>query len=613
MVTEELKGKMIENLQKQHRKRIVWSMFWFDLAFFIIDVAFFFYYYITRDNVNEITPESYLPHWVLLPLVVNTTVLVIGYRCNYSSKIKEEQKNRIVSVAFVSQVGCMSVCHAVFTPAWLGPAIVALMTIVFMDEKLEFWLLWHNYVLAIGSAASIISEGDVDVSNYMQSLVVVLFIITLMHFLGRILQRYHAMTYDAIEKAYQEEALAKQERDEADRANEAKSSFLANMSHEIRTPINAVIGMNEMILRESSESAIRQYAYDAQSSANTLLGIINDILDFSKIESGKMEIIPVEYELARVVKDLVNMVEKRAADKGLELQVEVYPELPSKLYGDDVRMKQIITNLLTNAVKYTERGRVTLTVNGHIVEDRLQLYVCVEDTGIGIKQEDLDKLFSAFERIEEKRNRNIEGTGLGMSITTLLLNMMGSSLEVTSEYGKGSAFSFVLEQPIVDKTPIGNVLQKEEKKDTYHYQEAFTAPDAALLVVDDNKMNCKVFKALLKKTKVQVTECYSGAECLQLTETYKYDVIFLDHMMPELDGVETFHMLRSDSANLNLDTPVVVLTANAMSGAKEQYLADGFDAFLGKPIVPEELEHMLADMLPKELLVKQEEKGEQES
>ena len=606
MVTEELKGKMIENLQRQHRKRIVRGMFWFDLAFFMIDLAFFFYYYITGDNVNEVTPGNYLPRRVFLPCFINTIAFLLAFQYNYRSHSSDSLKNRMVSIMFVTQVGCMSVCHAVFTPIWLGPAIVALMTILFMDEKLDLWLLWYNYVLAIGSAVSIISEGDVDRSFYTQSLVVVLFIDTLTHFLGRILQRYHAMTYDAIEKAYQEEAIAKQERDEADRANEAKSSFLANMSHEIRTPINAVIGMNEMILRESSESAIRQYAYDARSSANTLLGIINDILDFSKIESGKMEIIPVEYELKHVVTELVNMIEKRAADKGLELQVEVYPELPSKLYGDDVRIKQIVTNLLTNAVKYTERGRVTLTVDGHMVQDQLQLYICVEDTGIGIKQEDLDKLFSAFERIEEKRNRNIEGTGLGMSITTLLLNMMGSSLEVFSVYGKGSSFSFVLEQQVVDNTPIGQLAQKEEEDASYQYKEAFTAPGARLLVVDDNKMNCKVFKALLKKTQVQVMECYSGAECLQLTEAYKYDLIFLDHMMPELDGVETFKLLRSDSANLNLDTPVVVLTANAMSGAKEQYLEEGFDAFLAKPIVPEDLEHMLADMLPKELLVKQE-------
>ena len=606
MVTEELKGKMIENLQRQHRKRIVRGMFWFDLAFFMIDLAFFFYYYITGDNVNEVTPGNYLPRRVFLPCFINTIAFLLAFQYNYRSHSSDSLKNRMVSIMFVTQVGCMSVCHAVFTPIWLGPAIVALMTILFMDEKLDLWLLWYNYVLAIGSAVSIISEGDVDRSFYTQSLVVVLFIDTLMHFLGRILQRYHAMTYDAIEKAYQEEAIAKQERDEADRANEAKSSFLANMSHEIRTPINAVIGMNEMILRESSESAIRQYAYDARSSANTLLGIINDILDFSKIESGKMEIIPVEYELKHVVTELVNMIEKRVADKGLELQVEVCPELPSKLYGDDVRIKQIVTNLLTNAVKYTERGRVTLTVDGHMVQDQLQLYICVEDTGIGIKQEDLDKLFSAFERIEEKRNRNIEGTGLGMSITTLLLNMMGSSLEVSSVYGKGSSFSFVLEQQVVDNTPIGQLAQKEEEDASYQYKEAFTAPGARLLVVDDNKMNCKVFKALLKKTQVQVMECYSGAECLQLTEAYKYDLIFLDHMMPELDGVETFKLLRSDSANLNLDTPVVVLTANAMSGAKEQYLEEGFDAFLAKPIVPEDLEHMLADMLPKELLVKQE-------
>lgn len=602
MVIEELKGKQIAHLQLQHRKRIVWNMFWFDLVFLIIDLAFFFYYYITGDNVNEVTPASYLPHWVLLPFFIDTAVLLIAYRSNYSTNFTERQKNRIVSVMFVSQVGCMSVCHAVFTPAWLGSAIVALMTIVFMDEKLERGLLWYNYVLAIVSAISIIQEGDVDVSEYLQSLVVVLFIITLVHFLGRNLQRYHIMTYDAIGKAYEEEELAKLERDEADRANEAKSSFLANMSHEIRTPINAVIGMNEMILRESTESAIKQYAYDARSSANTLLGIINDVLDFSKIESGKMEIIPVEYELKNVVTDLINMIEKRARDKGLELLVNVHPDLPSKLYGDDVRIKQVVTNLLTNAVKYTERGSVTMTFHGHMYGDMLQLFVCVEDTGIGIKQEDLEKLFSAFERIEEKRNRNIEGTGLGMNITTQLLHLMGSSLEVSSEYGKGSVFSFVLEQKVMDTSPIGQVLQKEEEKVSYQYKESFYAPDAKILVVDDNQMNCKVFKALLKKTEVQVTECYSGAECLQLTEEYKFDMIFLDHMMPELDGLETFHLLRSDAANLNLDTPVVVLTANAMSGAKEQYMEEGFDAFLAKPIVPKELEHMLQDMLPQELL-----------
>ena len=503
---------------------------------------------------------------------------------------------------FVSQVGCMSVCHAFFTEIWLGPCIVTLMSIVFMDEKLGIGLLWYNYALAICSAINIIREGDVDPSEYLQNLVVVLFAITLIHFLGRILQRYHAMTYSAIEKAYREEELAKRERDEADRANEAKSSFLANMSHEIRTPINAVIGMNEMILRESSENEIRQYAYDARSSANTLLGIINDILDFSKIESGKMEILPVEYELKQLVTDLVNLIQKRVEDKGLKFQVNVAPELPSKLYGDDVRIKQIVTNLLTNAVKYTERGSVTLTMKEQMLNDQFALYVCVEDTGIGMKQEDLDKLFTAFERIEEKRNRNIEGTGLGMSITEQLLSMMGSRLEVVSEYGKGSAFSFVLEQRVVDSTPVGQVLQKKEDRVSYQYKESFCAPDAKVLVVDDNKMNCKVFKALLKKTKVQVTECYSGAECLQLTEEHKFDIIFLDHMMPELDGVETFRLLRSDANNLNLQTPVVALTANAVSGAKEQYINEGFDAFLGKPIMPEKLEQMLVEMLPDELL-----------
>lgn len=603
MGIEEVQGKQISNLQRQHRRRITHTMFWFEVAFFVIDLFFFFYYYITGNNVNEVTPGNYLPRWVILPCVINTSLLLAAHKCNQCSKFSDKMKNRWVSVLFVIEVGCMSICHSFFTVAWMGPSIVALMSIVFMDEKLQRGLLWHNYVIAIVSASTIIGEGDVVQSVYIQNLVVVLFVISLVYFLGKILQRYHAMTYAAIEHAYGQEALAKRERDEADRANEAKSSFLANMSHEIRTPINTVIGMNEMILRESSESAIRQYALDARSSANTLLGIINDILDFSKIESGKMEILPVEYELKGMVTDLVHMIQKRAEDKGLELKLDVNPQLPSKLLGDDVRIKQIITNMLTNAVKYTESGSVTLKVDGHRYDNRLQLYVCVEDTGIGMKAEDLDKLFSAFERIEEKRNRNIEGTGLGMSITKRLLNMMDGNLEVVSEYGKGSSFSFVLEQEVVDSTPMGDVMQKEESNTDYQYKEAFCAPDVKVLLVDDNKMNCKVFKALLKKTQVQVTECYSGAECLQITKTDKFHIIFLDHMMPELDGIETFHLLRQDSTNPNCETPVVVLTANAMSGAREEYLEEGFDAFLAKPIVPNLLEHMLQDMLPKELLL----------
>lgn len=397
-------------------------------------------------------------------------------------------------------------------------------------------------------------------------------------------------------------------KNQAEEANHAKSRFLANMSHEIRTPINAVIGMNEMILRESSDDLIRGYATDIHSASKSLLSIVNDILDMSKIESGKLEIIPTEYELVNVINDLVNMVSKRASDKGLEFVLDVDPKLPSVLYGDDIRIKQIITNLLTNAVKYTEHGKVTLSVKGSVQNDVVDLYVRVCDTGIGIKKEDLSKLFVAFERIEEERNRNIEGTGLGMNITFSLLKMMDSFLWVESEYGKGSVFSFHLMQRIVNPEEIGGIQQRLNRPaESQEYQPLLFAPDAHILVVDDNEMNRKVFISLLKETGIQIDQAESGFRCLELTSEKRYDLIFLDHMMPKMDGIETFRRIREDETNACNSTPIVVLTANAVAGARDQYLECGFDSYLSKPVVPEKLERMIQNMLPDELLLNQNE------
>lgn len=392
-------------------------------------------------------------------------------------------------------------------------------------------------------------------------------------------------------------------RQEALAANEAKGKFLAQMSHEIRTPINAVLGMDEMILRESKEQNVREYAMDIYTAGQSLLSLINDILDFSKIDSGKMEIVPVVYDISSLIHDLVNMTSQRAADKGLCLEVEVDPELPCRLYGDDVRIRQILINLLTNAVKYTHEGTVWLRVHSHVNNDVVVLSFKVEDTGIGIKAEDLPKLSAEFERIEEDRNRNIEGTGLGMSITIQLLTLLGSKLHVESEYGKGSKFYFELEQKIIDYTPIGDFESKVQQiAENYNYTSQLYAPDAKILVVDDNAVNRKVLRNLLKETQIQVTEATGGAECLHLVQESHYDLIFLDHMMPEMDGVETLHRIKALSAFPCKDTPIVVLTANAVSGAKETYLAEGFDDFLSKPIVPDKLEIMIQKMLPEELL-----------
>lgn len=402
-------------------------------------------------------------------------------------------------------------------------------------------------------------------------------------------------------------ALAKEDADaaryEAMAANEAKGKFLAHMSHEIRTPINAVLGMDEMILRESKEPNIKDYAMDIYTAGQTLLSLINDILDFSKIESGKMEIVPTEYDVSSMIHDLANMASQRAKGKNIRFEVEASHEIPSRLYGDDVRIRQVLTNILTNAVKYTHEGNVWLRVQCHKREGLAELAFEVEDTGIGIKEEDLPKLSAEFERIEEERNRNIEGTGLGMNITIQLLSLLGSKLKVESVYGKGSKFSFVLEQKIVDETPIGDFESRvHQLAEDYSYSTKFRAPDAQILVVDDNAVNRKVLRNLLKETQIQVTDVGGGKECLELVQKEHFDLIFLDHMMPEMDGVETLHYMKEFSDYPCQDTPVIVLTANAVSGAKEKYLAEGFDGFLSKPIVLEKLENMIKTMLPDELL-----------
>lgn len=389
----------------------------------------------------------------------------------------------------------------------------------------------------------------------------------------------------------------------ANSANQAKSAFLSNMSHEIRTPINAVLGMDEMILRESREDTILGYAEDIKRAGASLLSIVNDILDFSKIEAGKMDIIPVEYDLESILNDLVTMIRGRAEAKHLKFILKVDESMPALLYGDEIRIKQVITNILTNAVKYTERGSVTFSIGYKKTGDDTIAFRCsVKDTGIGIKKEELDKLFTAFERLDEKRNRTIEGTGLGMNITQQLLHLMNSHLEVESEYGKGSDFSFELEQKVVRWTPIGDFEKRLSEKKVVHenYQQSFEAPDAHILVVDDTEMNLTVIRGLLKETKLKIDTAESGQQCLDMAEEKDYDLILLDHRMPEMDGVETLKRLRQSQKESLHTLPVISLTANAVSGAREFYMEAGFQDYLTKPINPEKLEGCLMHYLPPE-------------
>lgn len=393
----------------------------------------------------------------------------------------------------------------------------------------------------------------------------------------------------------------------ATQANIAKNSFLSNMSHELRTPINVILGMDEMILREyDNDENLTLYALSIQSSGRTLLSLVNDILDFSKIEAGKMEVIPVEYDIGSLIVDLYNMISVRAVEKHLDFFVRIDPNIPHLLYGDDIRIKQCILNILTNAVKYTNKGSVTLYMDYEKIDDsNINLSVRIKDTGIGMKEEDMDRLYTPFERMDEVRNRTVEGTGLGISIVQNLLQMMDSHIEVSSEYGKGSEFSFAIKQRIISEEPVGDISASFRKSMASHkkYKTSFHAPDARILVVDDTAMNLTVIVGLLKDTQITVDTANSGAKCLEMVACNAYDIIFIDHRMPEMDGIETLYNLKNmGPSNLSFNAPCIALTANAIAGAREEYLEAGFSDYLSKPVDTVKLEKMLIDYLPKEYI-----------
>ena len=416
---------------------------------------------------------------------------------------------------------------------------------------------------------------------------------------------YIVIVHDITERVHMMEKLD-QERQRADKANEAKGVFLANMSHEIRTPINAVMGMNEMIIRECEDNEILEYAQNIRDASKTLLALINDILDFSKIESGMMEVVEEAYSLKAMLKALEKECSMRAEAKGLAFKFVVPEDTPNVLLGDEVRVRQVLLNILTNAIKYTLKGGVTMTLSYEKRENkRLWLTFAVTDTGIGIKEENIGRLFDKFDRVNEEEIHAIEGSGLGLSIVDRLMKLMHGTVKVESEFGKGSTFTVALEQRIIEDQPIGS-LQEEKKTpgERVRYMPQFIAPDIKVLVVDDNKVNLTVVKGLLRKTQMQITCVLSGRECLEAVRQEAYHIILLDYMMPEMDGAETLEQLKTMPDNRSKDAAVIVLTANAMAGMKELYLEQGFDAYISKPIDGTALEQLLMEYIPQEYLTK---------
>lgn len=402
-----------------------------------------------------------------------------------------------------------------------------------------------------------------------------------------------------------ENELSRKQKEEIEELNKAENHFFSSMSHEIRTPINTIIGLNEIILREDISEEVAENARNIQGASKMLLTLINDILDLSKIKSGKMEIVNVSYETGEFFSEIVNMIWVKAKEKGLEFRLHVDPSIPSMLCGDEVRIKQILINLLNNAVKYTREGAVTFSVRcERLAVNKVRVWYSVEDTGQGIKKESIPYIFSAFKRVEEERNRHIEGTGLGLSIVHQLVELMGGEISVNSVYTKGSTFLVMLEQDIVNSEELGEftVASRAKAREGERYQQSFEAPEAHILVVDDNDMNLTVVRKLLSGTKIQIDTAASGAECLRLTQNQHYDAILMDHLMPEMDGIQCLHALRSQPGGMCQETPVIALTANAGSDNQLLYRKEGFSGYLAKPVGGALLEAAVMNILPKRLV-----------
>ncbi len=525
--------------------------------------------------LNEIQEERYQRVY-FLPILYSAIMFVTGTVLQILDIVQFVQQTLYIHIGLLFAILC----------------VIATITIDFVKRKIRDYLL-----VGIGIYGMLLT-AILEIIYYYNGL---------SHTLGTVLAiGLLFLLIMAIIKTGQDMFRSEKKKQQAITAREAQAKFLTNMSHEIRTPINAIIGMNEMILRENENETIKDYALNIQNASNMLLGLINDVLDFSKIESGQLELVENTYHVASLLQDESLMLNARAADKPISTQITADANLPSKLFGDELRIKQILTNLLSNAVKYTPRGLVTLNVSSKPLDNnQIELCFSVTDTGIGIRKENLSQLFDSFKRFDLDKNRGIQGTGLGLDITKQLVDLMHGSITVDSKYGKGSTFTVTIPQKVIDAQPIGDLetaIQALKKEKGTSANCAFIAPEATVLVVDDTTVNLALMKGLLKRTKVKVDTASSGKKCLELTKENKYDVIFMDHMMPEMDGVETLEKIRNDNANPNRDTLIVALTANAIAGCKEMYLGYGFNDYFAKPVQADKLEDFLMKHLPNKLI-----------
>lgn len=566
---------------------------------FVIEIGMYFMSF----SVDKFGPqdEQYIVKYIVVPISLS---LIACFSCYFFEKVfcktrpaEYLYRYRNIFPVFVSWaiLFIISHFHYIFVMTLLLFALPVFMTVFFLERRITTIIC----VLSCFSIIeSVIHSNKVSSNRYILDYMIINITLAILFII--IITALCIILIDLIKNKnmYMEKSM-----NDARRANKAKTNFLTNMSHEVRTPINAIIGMNELIIRESKEKDTLDCARDIDTAATTLVGLIDEMLDMAVIESGKLEIYPEEYNTEQFIYAVVHYATQRTILKQLAFESNISEDLPSKLYGDDKRILQVISNVVNNAVKYTNEGSVKITIDGYRRNDEFVLQVAVADTGTGISQNNIDHIFDAFEMMDLDGDSNESEAGLGLAISNKLLHMMDSTMSVMSEVGKGSTFSFKISQKIVDDTPIGefnyspgNVISSKSSVVNIF------APKAHILIVDDNEVNLKVLKGLLHPSAMQIEEAMSGEQAVKLCRDNHYDLIFLDHLMPGMDGIETMKYIREDIDSLNKLVPTVMLTANATSGAREQFLKEGFDDFLTKPVDTEKLIKVINDLLDPELL-----------